>query len=186
VVDSRGRIPLTARLADPSLPGCTLVATTPGGAERLPGELRERTEVWVGEPGPDGRVQPAQLLAELGRRSLISALVESGGTLLASLVEQRLVDQVAAFVAPKLVGGVDAPGPIGGRGVEDMSAALELVDVTYEKVGRDLLVRGYIPAREEGVVQRSTFNVQRQQPQGCPSHGAGRDADRPRTLNVER
>ena len=177
VLDSRGRLPLTARLADPSLPGCTLVATTPGGAERLPRELRDRLQVWVGEPGPDGRVRPSQLLAELGRRPLISVLVESGGTLLASLVEQRLVDEVAAFIAPRLVGGVDAPGPIGGRGVEDMGAALDLVDVTYQKVGRDVLVRGYVRAQQEGVVQRSTFDVRRQRSEGASANGGGRVAD---------
>lgn len=143
VLDSRGRLPAVARVADPGLPGCTLVATTPGGAERLAPELRGRVDVWVGEPGPDGRVRPADLLAELGRRGLISALVESGGTLLGTLVEQRLVDQVAAFVAPKLVGGAEAPGPVGGKGVASMGAALELLDVTYERVGQDVLVRGY-------------------------------------------
>ena len=142
VVDSRGRLPAGARVADPTLPGCTLVATTPAGAEHLAPELRERVDLWVGEPGPDGRVQPAALLAELGRRGLISALVESGGTLLASLIEQRLIDQVAAFIAPKLVGGTAAPGPIGGEGIEAMSAAVELIDVTYERVGRDVLARG--------------------------------------------
>lgn len=142
VLDSRGRLPSTARLASGELPGRTLVATTPAGAERLVALRQDAVELWIGQPGPDGRVQPAELLAELGRRRCISALVESGGTLLATLQEQRLVDEVVAFIAPKLVGGANAPTPIGGRGAAEMSAAVELLDVTFERVGRDILVRG--------------------------------------------
>jgi diaminohydroxyphosphoribosylaminopyrimidine deaminase/5-amino-6-(5-phosphoribosylamino)uracil reductase len=62
--------------------------------------------------------------------------------LLATLQEQRLVDEVVAFIAPKLVGGANAPTPIGGQGAAEMSAAVELLDVTFERVGRDILVRG--------------------------------------------
>jgi diaminohydroxyphosphoribosylaminopyrimidine deaminase/5-amino-6-(5-phosphoribosylamino)uracil reductase len=142
VVDSRGRLPESSRVAQGTLPGRTLVVTTPAGAASLPAGVRERVEVWVGEPGPDGRVDLAALLAELGRRQLISVLVESGGAVLGSLVEAGLVDEVAVFVAPKLVGGAAAPGPIGGQGVAEMGAALELVEVAVERVGRDVLVRG--------------------------------------------
>jgi diaminohydroxyphosphoribosylaminopyrimidine deaminase/5-amino-6-(5-phosphoribosylamino)uracil reductase len=143
VLDSRGRLPASAKVANGSLPGRTLVATTPAGRATL-AELLPSVEIWVGQPGPDGRVQPAELLAELGRRPLISVLVEAGGTLLASLIEQRLVDEVVAFIAPKLVGGADAPTPIAGWGVDDMAAARCLLDVTYERVGADVLVRGYL------------------------------------------
>jgi diaminohydroxyphosphoribosylaminopyrimidine deaminase/5-amino-6-(5-phosphoribosylamino)uracil reductase len=142
VLDSRGRLPAAARLAGGELPGRTLVATTPAGRERLAALPKSAVEIWVGEPGDDDRVQPAELLAELGRRKMISALVESGGTLLAALLEQGLIDEVAAFIAPKLVGGAAAPTPVGGAGIAEMSAALNLVDVTYELAGSDILVRG--------------------------------------------
>src|SRR5215211_3720898 len=87
VLDSRGRLPASARMVGGSLPGRTLLATTPEGAERLSGLPPEAIEIWVGEPGADGRVQPAQLLAELSKRALIAILVEAGGTLMASLLE---------------------------------------------------------------------------------------------------
>ena len=143
VVDSEGRLPPTAKLADGSLPGCTLVATTPRGQARLAPLVHAGLDVWVAEAGPDGRVDLDALLAELGRRSLISTLVEAGGTLLAALFERRLVDEVAAFIAPKLVGGAQALTPLEGTGIADMSAAVELEQVSYERVGRDVLIRGF-------------------------------------------
>lgn len=143
VLDSRGRLPATTKVADGSLPGCTLVATTPVGRDSLAALPSEAVEIWVGDPGPDGRVQPGQLLAALGQRPLISVLVEAGGTLLASLFEQKLVDEVAVFIAPKLVGGLEAPTPLAGEGVEDMAAAIQLADLSYERVGADILVKGH-------------------------------------------
>lgn len=39
-----------------------------------------------------------------------------------------------AFVAPKIIGGKDAPSPVGELGMVEMSQALELLDVQYEQV----------------------------------------------------
>jgi diaminohydroxyphosphoribosylaminopyrimidine deaminase/5-amino-6-(5-phosphoribosylamino)uracil reductase len=143
VLDSRGRLRASARIVNGSLPGKTFIATTPAGRDELNGLDGEGVEVWAGESTPDGRVHLPGLFEELGRRRLISVLVESGGKLLASLLEARLVDEVVAFIAPKLVGGRDAPTPVAGTGIADMASAVELIDVTYERVGRDILVKGY-------------------------------------------
>jgi diaminohydroxyphosphoribosylaminopyrimidine deaminase / 5-amino-6-(5-phosphoribosylamino)uracil reductase len=142
VLDSGGRLPASAKVADGSLPGRTLVATTPAGRERLSAWASDSIEVWASEPSSDGRVKLDELLAALGGREIISVLVEAGGTLLGAFFEQRLIDEVAAFIAPKLVGGMQAPSPLGGCGVDDAAAATELFDVTYERLGADVLVRG--------------------------------------------
>lgn len=44
--------------------------------------------------------------------------------------------QVCAFVAPKMIGGKNAPTPVGELGMVEMSQALELIDVCYEQVRR--------------------------------------------------
>lgn len=46
--------------------------------------------------------------------------------------------QVFAFVAPKIIGGKNAPSPVGELGMVEMSQALDLIDVCYEQVGGDL------------------------------------------------
>lgn len=45
--------------------------------------------------------------------------------------------QVFAFVAPKIIGGKSAPTPVGELGMVEMSQALDLIDVCFEKVGND-------------------------------------------------
>jgi diaminohydroxyphosphoribosylaminopyrimidine deaminase / 5-amino-6-(5-phosphoribosylamino)uracil reductase len=83
------------------------------------------------------------VLAELGRRSLQSVLVEGGAAVAGSFIEAGLVDKVTFFVAPKIVGGSDSRSAIAGKGVELMSGAIELEGIETVQRGRDIEVTGY-------------------------------------------
>ena len=83
------------------------------------------------------------VLQELGRRSIQSVLVEGGATVAGSFMDARLVNKVTFFIAPKIVGGNDAPSAIGGAGVERMIDALELERVEVIPRGRDIEITGY-------------------------------------------
>ena len=85
------------------------------------------------------------LLKELGSRSIQSVLVEGGATVAGEFVDAVLVNKVTFFIAPKIVGGADAPSAVAGRGVEMMSEALELENVTVKQRGKDIEVTGYPP-----------------------------------------
>ena len=146
VLDSQARTPPTARLVSGELPGHTLILIT----EHAPDERRAALEATAAEvvvvPDLARRVHPAvamRLLAE--RHGITSVLVEAGGTLVATLLEARLVDKVYAFLAPKLVGGAAAPTPVEGTGCPEMGQAATLHDMTVERLGDDVLVAGYLP-----------------------------------------
>ena len=95
-------------------------------------------------PERDGRVYLRMLLKVLGDRGVISVLVEGGGKLLGSLFDLGLVDKVAAFIAPTIIGGREAPSPVAGTGVESMGEALRLSDAHTRRLGRDILITGYV------------------------------------------
>ena len=86
------------------------------------------------------------VLKELGNRSIQSLLVEGGSTVAGDFVDAGLVNKVTFFIAPKIVGGTEAVSAVGGRGVEKMSDALELENVTVTQRGKDIEVTGY-PSR---------------------------------------
>lgn len=88
-----------------------------------------------------------QLLAQLGQRGMTNLLAEGGSQLLATLLEQRQIDEVHSYIAPKLVGGVAAPTPIGGVGLSEMADAITLKEVETETLDDTLLVRGLIDWR---------------------------------------
>ena len=91
----------------------------------------------------DGRVDLTEVLAELGRRDVISLLVEAGGTVQGSLFDEGLVDKVYAFIAPLIVGGSEAASPVEGSGVARMADAWRLDRVRVQQVGDDWLMVGY-------------------------------------------
>ncbi|XP_021734368.1 riboflavin biosynthesis protein PYRR, chloroplastic-like [Chenopodium quinoa] len=74
----------------------------------------------------------------------LSVLWECGGTLAASAISSGVINKVYAFIAPKIIGGKGAPSPVGELGMVEMTQALNLHDVSYEQVGPDMLVSGFL------------------------------------------
>ena len=86
----------------------------------------------------------SQLLDELGHRKLTNALVESGGGLMGAFFDAGLVDEVHAFVAPKIVGGAEALSPVGGTGQETIPNLDSLQSTSVTRYGNDLLIEGRV------------------------------------------
>lgn len=142
VLDSAGRLPLSARLL--RQPGRTIVATAAGGTDgACAAALADAGASVKAFPGSDGRVNLSGLLDYLGEQGIVSVLVEGGSATLGALLDAGLVDQVQAFVAPTLIGGADAASPIAGVGAAVMSDAVPLHHTTMEQIGRDWLITGY-------------------------------------------
>lgn len=83
------------------------------------------------------------VLKELAGRSLQSVLVEGGATVAGEFLDAGLVNKVTFFIAPKIIGGATAPSAIGGVGIERMSEALELEQISIVQRGKDIEVTGY-------------------------------------------
>lgn len=147
VLDSRGCIPPSARILGVESDAPTAIATCamPADKERALKALKTPTavEVWRLPPDDQGRVDLRALLERLSEREIDSVLVEGGPTVAASFVEQGLVDKLIAFIAPKVVGGWEAPSPIGGQGVARLADALPLKGVGVQQLGPDVVIEGY-------------------------------------------
>lgn len=90
----------------------------------------------------DARERISGGLAALGGRGVQSVLVEGGAGLAGALIEAGAVDRVSWFIAPMLIGGDGAPSALGGVGATILADAPRLQEVTMERVGDDILVRG--------------------------------------------
>jgi diaminohydroxyphosphoribosylaminopyrimidine deaminase/5-amino-6-(5-phosphoribosylamino)uracil reductase len=82
------------------------------------------------------------LMEELGRRGVMSVLLESGGRLAAAMLDECLIDRVMIFIAPKIIGGPKCVLP--SHGVAQMAEALPLTDPVITRVGPDILVDGLL------------------------------------------
>lgn len=142
VLDRRLRIPPRARLFD-ELGPVLLFTETRDGRRR---DLLEERGATVRRLD---RVTPETVLASLAGEGVQSVLIEGGGQVAGSFVSSGLVDEVVAIVAPSLIGGDKAPGPVRGPGLQRLSEAIALDDLKCKRLGPDLLVQ----ARRAGSVQ---------------------------------
>ncbi|MBI5070559.1 MAG: bifunctional diaminohydroxyphosphoribosylaminopyrimidine deaminase/5-amino-6-(5-phosphoribosylamino)uracil reductase RibD [Deltaproteobacteria bacterium] len=137
VLDTRLRLPRTLKLFRQRSAVPTLVAHGLARPPRLP---RGVEPVRCRLRG--GRVDLADLLGKLAERGVTHLLVEGGAQVATAFLEAGLVDQVACFVAPRVLGGglswSRGPGP------RRMAGALRLDEVEISRLGDDVLVQGQV------------------------------------------
>ena len=80
-------------------------------------------------------------MEKLGQEQLDSILLEGGGTLNWAALESGVVQQVQAYIAPKLFGGQEAKTPVEGAGVPVPSAAFRLKNT---HLGEDILIESEV------------------------------------------
>lgn len=145
VVDSHGRTPNTANVL--TGPAHTLIATTLLSSEDWRAEMESHDAEVAVLPLVNDHVDLRALLTLLGQRGCLNALVEGGGILLGSCFDAGLVDRVEVILAPMIIGGAQAPVPVGGLGAERIAEAIHLERLTVRRLGEDILVEGLVPRR---------------------------------------
>jgi diaminohydroxyphosphoribosylaminopyrimidine deaminase/5-amino-6-(5-phosphoribosylamino)uracil reductase len=138
LVDARGRVPATGDLFDDAAP--TLVATTDLAPEERRDEWQEAGAEVVPFSAEGDHVPVGELVTLLGKRDVQGVLLEGGPTLAFAAIEDGVVDKVVVYLAPKLIGGVDAPTVLGGRGFAPISNAVQLRVRSFDPIGDDLKV----------------------------------------------
>jgi diaminohydroxyphosphoribosylaminopyrimidine deaminase/5-amino-6-(5-phosphoribosylamino)uracil reductase len=163
VVDSQASLSLDSQLVRTAREAPVLVAVGAGAAQENIDRLTAAGCEMVAchrskhsQPSPlpkgegAGRISADQsvsipaLLDELGRRRMTNVLVEGGSKLLGALFDAGEIDEVHVFIAPKLIGGANAPSPIAGAGLDKIAAALSVSDIELRHVGEDVYLCGRV------------------------------------------
>lgn len=120
----------------------------------------------------DGGLEGA--LRRLAERGLLDILCESGPRLFTGLLRAGLVDRVALFVAPRLI-GAGAPGLYDGPAPSRVTEALLIEDCRWRQIGADLLIEGS-PRRPPSDDGRSTSAAPRPPASSLETHATEGDA----------
>lgn len=146
VFDSVARTPPDAKLFLPDQRGdvarVIVYTTEKAPAERVAALQQVGAEV-VALPEQRGRSDVRAALVDLCRRGINSVLLEGGGTLAWSFFEAQMVDKIAIFIGPKLLGG-SGSSPLAGLGVARMDEAITLEALHTEFIANDLLITGQV------------------------------------------
>lgn len=140
VLDSRLRLPLDSRLVRSAAGDVLVITGAAAGGDRARA-LREAGVEVVGVRGRRGRPELGAVLKELGRREILSVLLECGATLNRAALEAGIVDKIVLYCAPKVVGPDGVPMVRGGAGI---LRRLRLRGLTLRRVGPDFSLEGYL------------------------------------------
>lgn len=156
VLTASGDLPPGLLLLHPELAAGTCVIT----GERCPAEQRERllssgVEVLTVASDAEGRPDIRAALQALAVHGCMHVLLEGGARLLGSAFDAQCIDHVAVFIAPRLIGGQDAPSPIAGQGLAGMAQAVRLRDQRTHLIGSDVLIEGEILSTETASQQKT-------------------------------
>jgi len=135
VLDTRLSLPPTLKLFRQRSAARTVVFHA---ARRARG-LGPRTDLERVARAPGG-LDLGEVLERLAARGVTHVLVEGGGTVAGAFLAAGLVDRLALFLSPRILGDGLAWGPAAAP--RRMAEALRLTGMAVERLGEDLLVTG--------------------------------------------
>jgi len=144
ILDPRLRIPLDSQLVRTAREFPLIVFTRQEKQSSVRARDLEVLGVTVNciEPVSSG-FDLTEVLRSLAETQVTSLIVEGGATTAGLFIEQRLVDKVTFYIAPKIIGGREAFPAIGSLGVDHLSEVMELEGLNVTSRGRDLEITGY-------------------------------------------
>jgi len=138
ILTRSGELPLACRLLDTVTEAPILIISGSTSDRELLNHWRNRgAEVLI-----LSEFTIPVLLDELGRRRMTNLLVEGGSAILGAFFDAEAIDAVWVFIAPKLVGGDRAIGPISGTGLTAIPSLASLRNRRIEQIGDDVLITG--------------------------------------------
>jgi diaminohydroxyphosphoribosylaminopyrimidine deaminase/5-amino-6-(5-phosphoribosylamino)uracil reductase len=143
VLTTRGELPFDLHLLQPHEQTSTCIVVSEACSQQQQARLAERgLQVISVAQDSHGRAHLDQALQALAQRSIMHVLLEGGMQTLSSAFEQHCIQHVAAFIAPKLVGGQHAPTPLAGPGIARMLDARPLRQPHIHYFDTDVLIEG--------------------------------------------
>jgi len=132
-----------AVMTSPAEGGPLLITTRRAPEARIEKFRKMGAEVAVVRKDNQGHADLIAVMAELGKRKIATVMMEGGSSLFGSALRLGIVDEVAVFVAPKVLGGDGLPVTSGPSPMK-IADCLKLSGLSSRKVGDDILLTGRV------------------------------------------
>lgn len=143
VIDSQATLSTSSRLIETIAEAPVIVAVAETArSERLERLAHAGCELIVCQ-GSNHAERMEHCLRQLASQGMTNVLVEGGSQLLGLLWDTQQIDEVYAFIAPKIAGGSEAISPIGGHGVLNMEEATSLVRTDLRSYQETICLHGF-------------------------------------------
>ena len=146
IIDSNLRIPENSNVLDTSNSRC-IIATSESPKNYQKIQYLKNNGVEIIQVGIQ-RVNLKKLMTILGNMGIDSILLEGGGELNFSALNENIVDKVISFISPKIFGGNTAKTPVMGEGINEVEKAFQLyntsIDTIYDNDSKNFVITGYL------------------------------------------
>jgi len=137
IVDSKLRIPTSARVLTDGAVSQTLIATTESADSERVREIENLGAEVIRLPETDSGVDLTALLEKLSQRGINSVLVEGGHRIITSLLALRMLDRLVVIIAPQIIGkGIEA---VGNLDISQVADAITFASLEITKLGPDVV-----------------------------------------------
>lgn len=154
VLDSRLRIPLDAKIVKSVQSGLEtiIVSTDKSSKEKAKALTDAGVKILYADYCDNDGINLESVLSLIGEQNILHLFVEGGAGIFGSFIDKKAVDFMHMFMAPIIIGGVDAKDAIGGLGCAKLNDAMRLINIDVRKSGADIWVSGKLKDYSEKVL----------------------------------
>jgi diaminohydroxyphosphoribosylaminopyrimidine deaminase/5-amino-6-(5-phosphoribosylamino)uracil reductase len=139
IIDPHLKMPLKAKIFKEAKK--VIIVTKKGKLTPKRKILNKKAVIVEVKCNKEGRLNLRQALQKIAKLDVVSIMVEGGGETITNFIREKLFDEIFIFIAPKIIGGEEAPTSVEGKGVSKIKNALYFKDFALERVGNDLLLK---------------------------------------------
>ena len=141
VVDTELKISENAKIIKKE-PTNLIIATTSKANKKKAKSLQQKGVRIIYAKAKKGHIDLPPLMKELGKHDITSIMIEGGAELNAEAIRSGIVDKILFFISPRMIG--KGLGAVGDLGINKVDKSIKLKDLDYKKVGKDILIEGYL------------------------------------------
>ncbi len=143
ILDTNLRIPENAKVCEQAIDGKTIVVCSKSASA---GKIKRLSalgcKIMKSKINKKGRIILKELMNQLAKINISSVLIEGGGEVNFSALQEGVVDKIYIFIAPLIVGGRTAPTLVAGEVFNSIKEAFRVKDLKIRKVGEDIILEG--------------------------------------------
>lgn len=125
----------------------TIIVTGNSISEKKKAQIENKRIRIIKSPVKDGLIDLDSLMDRLGDFGITSVLIEGGSRVIAKALDEKIVDKIIFFYAPKIMGGDDGVPVCKGQGPDLMNDCIPVKDINVRRFGDDVMIEGYINRR---------------------------------------
>jgi len=149
ILDSTLKIPLDSKILKLTSNAKTFIATTEKASKEKIARLKSLGIHVISIQSKNNQVDLQSLMKILGAHQIDSLLIEGGGTVNFSFLENNLVHKLYTFIAPIIIGGKEAKTPVSGEGISSISDAIHLSSFKTQLIDNNILIIGKLKSGGE-------------------------------------